>query len=144
MATIEKSVLMQMRQGADLFLLYPATLAENVIGLEGMVMELQRSQVSIPASDWLLNVDGLYVCSVSLSGVTAAQDVDVIILPTSKSAATLLGGEISEGSITLLSSTLPTDTMDILLKIKQPFAAEGMTGVVAVLNARGPMGAVYV
>lgn len=144
MATIEKSVLMQMRQGADLFLLYPATLAENVMGLEGMVMELQRSQVSIPASDWLLNVDGLYVCSVSLTGLTPSHDIDVVILPTSKSAATLLGGEIADGSITLLSSTLPTDTMDLLLRVKQPFAADGMTGVVAVLNARGPMGAVYV
>lgn len=144
MATIEKSVLMQMRQGADLFLLYPATLAENVMGLEGMVIELQRSRISIPASDWLLNVDGLYVCSVSLSGVTAAQDVDIVILPTSKSAATLIGGEITDGRITLLSSTLPTDTMDLLLKVKQPFATENTMGVVAVLNARGPMGAVYV
>lgn len=34
--------------------------------------------------------------------------------------------------------------MDVLLKVKQPFAAENLSGVVAVLNARGPMGAVYV
>lgn len=135
---------MQMRRGADLYLLYPATLAENVIGLEGMVMEVSRSQASIPAADWLLNVDGLYVCSVALSGVTTSHDVDVIILPTSKSAAALMGGTISDGSITLISSTLPEDTMDVLLKVKQPFAAENLSGVVAVLNARGPMGAVYV
>lgn len=107
-------------------------------------MEVSRSQVSILTSDWLLNVDGLYVCSVGLSGVTTAHDVDVIILPTSKSAAALIGGTISDGAITLISSTLPDDTMDVLLKVKQPFAAENMSGVVAVLNARGPMGAVYV
>ena len=89
-------------------------------------MEVSRSQVSILTSDWLLNVDGLYVCSVGLSGVTTA------------------GGTISDGAITLISSTLPDDTMDVLLKVKQPFAAENMSGVVAVLNARGPMGAVYV
>lgn len=135
---------MQMRRGADLCLLYPATLAENVIGLEGVVMEVSRSQVSILASDWMLNVDGLYVCSVTLSGVTTAHDVDVVILPTSKSAAALIGGTIADDSITLISSTLPDNTMDVLLKVKQPFAAENLTGVVAVLNARGPMGAVYV
>lgn len=135
---------MQMRRGADLCLLYPATLAENVIGLEGVVMEVSRSQVSILTSDWLLNVDGLYVCSIALSGVTTSHDVDVIILPTSKSAAALIGGTISDGAITLISSTLPDDTMDVLLKVKQPFAAENLSGVVAVLNARGPMGAVYV
>lgn len=135
---------MQMRQGANLYLLYPATLAENVIGLEGVVMEVSRSQVSIPAADWLLNVDGLYVCSVALSGVTTEHDVDVIILPTSKSAAALMGGTISSGSVTLISSTLPEDTMDVMFKVKQPYAAENVTGVVAVLNARGPMGAVYV
>ena len=143
-ATIEKGVLMQMRQGANLYLLYPATLAENVIGLEGVAMEVSRSQVSIPAADWLLNVDGLYVCSVALSGVTTEHDVDVIILPTSKSAAALMGGTISSGSVTLISSTLPEDTMDVMFKVKQPYAADNVTGVVAVLNARGPMGAVYV
>ena len=42
---------MQMRQGADLFLLYPATIAENVLGLEGMVVETSRSQVSIAPGD---------------------------------------------------------------------------------------------
>lgn len=135
---------MQMRRGTDLCLLFPATLAENVIGLEGMVMEVSRSQVSIPAANWLLNVDGLYVCSISLSGVTTAHDVDVIILPTTKSAASLMGGTIADGSITLISSTLPEDTMDVLLKVKRPFAMDHLSGVVAVLNARGPMGAVYV
>ncbi len=135
---------MQMRRGTDVYLLYPATLAENVMGLDGMVMEVSRSRASIPASSWMLNVDGLYVCSVTLSGVTVNHDVDVVILPTSKSAASLLGGEIGSGSVTLLSSTLPTDTMDVMMKVKQPFGAEGMTGVLAVLNARGPMGAVYV
>ena len=135
---------MQMRQGANLYLLYPATLAENVIGLEGVAMEVSRSQVSIPAADWLLNVDGLYVCSVALSGVTTEHDVDVIILPTSKSAAALMGGTISSGSVTLISSTLPEDTMDVMFKVKLPYVADNVTGVVAVLNARGPMGAVYV
>ena len=145
MATIERSVLMQKRQGADLFLLYPATLAENVLGLEGMVMELSRSHVSILVSDWMLNVDGLYVCSIALEGLTTAQDVDIIILPTSKHAATLMGGTIETGSVTLISSTLPEDTMEVMVKVKQPFAVENTAGVVAVLNApRGPMGAVYV
>lgn len=144
MATIERSVLMQMRQGTDLFLLYPATLAENVIGLEGMVMELSRSRVIIPASDWLLNVDGLYVCSIALGGLTTENDVDVIILPTSKSAAALMGGVVENGSLRLISSTLPDEAMDVMLKVKQPFAVENSTGVVAILNARGPMGAVYV
>lgn len=135
---------MQMRQGADLYLLYPATIAENVLGLEGMVLETSRSQVSISPDDWLLNVDGLYVCSVALSNVSTANDVDAVILPTSKSAATLMGGSITEGSITLLSSTLPDDTMDVMFRIKQVFCAEHNAGVLAVLNARGPMGAVYV
>lgn len=135
---------MQMRQGADLYLLYPATIAENVLGLEGMVLETGRSQVSIAPDEWLLNVDGLYVCSIALSHVSAANDVDVIVLPTSKSAATLMGGTIADGNITLLSSTLPDDTMDVMLRVKQVFCAENSTGVLAVLNARGPMGAFYV
>ena len=135
---------MQMRQGADLFLLYPATIAENVLGLEGLVVETSRNQVSIAPGDWLLNVDGMYVCSVALSGVKEANDVDVIVLPTSKSAAALMGGTISEGTVTLLSSTLPEDTMDVMFRVKRVFCAEDAVGVLAVLNARGPMGAVYV
>ena len=135
---------MQMRQGADLYLLYPATIAKNVLGLEGMVLETSRSQVSIAPDEWLLNVDGLYVCSIALSNISAANDVDVIILPTSKSAATLMGGTIADGNTTLLSSTLPDDTMDVMFRIKQVFCAEHNAGVLAVLNARGPMGAVYV
>lgn len=135
---------MQKRQGADLLLLYPATIAENVLGLEGMVMEVSRSHASISPEDWLLNADGLYVCSVALGGVRAEHDVDVLILPTSKSAATLMGGTVSDGAVTLLSSTLPEDNVDMMLKVKQTFAAENTTGVVAILNARGPMGAVYV
>lgn len=114
------------------------------MGLEGAVMESDRRQASISPEDWLLNVDGLYVCSVTLDGVTVHHDVDVIIMPTSKSAASLLGGTIAENSITLLSSTLPTDTMDVMLRVKQPLGMKDMTGVVCVLNARGPMGAVYV
>ena len=55
-----------------------------------------------------------------------------------------MGGTISEGTVTLLSSTLPEDTMDVMFRVKRVFCAEDAVGVLAVLNARGPMGAVYV
>ena len=135
---------MQKRQGNNLLILYPATLAKNVIGLEGMVTEAGRVSVSIPAGDWLLNTDGLYVCSLSVEGLRAYHDVDVILLPTGRSAVTLMGGVVGEGSVTLISGTLPSDTADMTLIIKETFGQEDGQGVVAVLNARGVMGAVYV
>lgn len=126
-----------------MLLLYPATRAENILGLEGVLLEISRQQITLQPDGWMLNVDGWYAYNINLSQLSSFYDADVIILPTSRCAAHLIGGTIHEHGITLLSGNLPESTVDVMVRIKQPWGKEDASGVVAILNARGVIGAVY-